>query len=130
MEIQSLFDGDESAPSPDSSKESEAYDPMAEVEQADHDIQTTPKTRGRGQKRTHYYRNPVSKQVVTLNMPARCPEEDPYCTEVCKIRLYLEDRVQGWLDLADVEWAVRFLYVQNLLKGVPLIPEDSIGPAS
>ena len=63
-------------------------------------------------------------------MPARCPEDAPNCTEVRNIRLYIEDRVQVWLDLTDVEWAVRFLYVQNLLKGVPLIPEDSTGPAS
>ena len=103
---------------------------MAEVEQADHDVQTTPKTRGRGQKRTRYYKNHVSKQVVTLSMPARCPEEAPNCTEVHTIRLYIGDRQQVWLDLADVEWAVRFLYVQNLFKGVPLIPGDSTGPAS
>ena len=63
-------------------------------------------------------------------MPARCPEVAPNYTEVRKIRLYIEDRVQVWLDLADVEWAVRFLYVHNLLKGVLLIPEDSTGPAS
>ena len=103
---------------------------MAEVEQADHDIRTTPKTRGRGQKRARYYMNHVSKQVVTLNMPAHCPEEDPDCTEVRKTRTYIEDRVQVWPGLADVEWALRFLYVQNLLQGVPLILEESIGPTS
>ena len=130
MEIQKLCDGEESSPSPAKSKEGEDYDPMAEVEQVDQDVQNTPKTRGRRQMRTRYHRNHVSKQVVTLSMPARCPEEAPNCTEVRKIRLYIEDQVQVWLDLADVEWAVRFLYVQNLLKGVPLIPEDSTGPAS
>ena len=63
-----------------------------------------------------------------MSMPVRCPEEDPNCKEVRNIRLYIEDRVQIWLDLADVDWAVRFLYVQNLLKGVALIHEDSPGP--
>ena len=130
LEIQKLCDGEESSFSPAKSKESEYYDPMAEVEQVDQVVQNTTKTRGRGQKRTRYYKNHVSKQVVILSMPARCPEEAPNCTEVRNIRLYIEDRRQVWLDLADVEWAVRFLYVQNLLKGVPLIPEDSTGPAS
>ena len=130
LEIQKLCDGEESSYSPAKSKESEDYDPMAEVDQDDQHPQNTTKTRGRGQKRARYYKNHVSKQVVTLSMPARCPEEDPNCTKVRNIRLYIEDRVQVWLDLADVEWAVKFLYVQNLLKGVPLIPEDSTGPAS
>ena len=130
LEIQKLCDGEESSFSPAKSKESEYYDPMAEVEQDDRDVQNTRKTRGRGLKRTRYYKNHVSKQVVTLSMPARCPEEDPNCKEVRNIRLYIEDRQHMWLDLADVEWAARFLYVQILLKGVPLIPEDSTGPAS
>lgn len=130
VEIQKLCDGEGSSVSQAISKESEEYDPMAEVEQDDEDVQNTTKTRGRGQKRNRYYKNHFRKQVVTLSMPARCPEEDPHCTEVRNIRLYIEDRVQIWLDLADVEWAVRFLYVQNLLKGIPLITEDSTGPAS
>ena len=52
-------------------------------------------------------------------MPAQCPEENPNCTEVRKIRLYIEDRQQIWLDLEDVVWAVRYLYIQNLLNGGP-----------
>ena len=130
MELQKLCDGEESSVSPAKSKESEDWDPMAEVEQVDQDVQNTTKTRSRGQKRTRYYKNHVSKQVVTLSMPARCPKEAPNCTEVRNIRLFIEDRVQVWLDLADVEWALRYLYVPNLLKGVPLIPEDSIGPVN
>ena len=101
---------------------------MAEVEQVDEDVQKNAKTRGRGQKRTRYYKNLVTKKVVSLDMPVRCREEDPNCTEVRKIRVYIEDRKQIWLDLADAEWAARYPYVQNLLKGVPLIPEDSTGP--
>ena len=109
--------------------ESEEYDPMAEVEQVDDDVQKNiKKTSGRGQKRTRYYKNLVSKTVASLDMPVRCREEDPNCTEVRKISVYIEDRKQIWLDLADVEWAVQYLYIQNLLKGVPLVPDDSTGP--
>ena len=61
-------------------------------------------------------------------MPVRSPEEDPDCTEVRQIRLYVVDRKVVWLHIDDVEWAVRYLYVQNLLKGVPLVLDDSAGP--
>ena len=129
-EVQKLCDGEESSAQAVVTGRSEYCDPMAEVEQVDQDgTSTSPsKTRGRGQKRTRYYQNHASKKVVTLNMPAQCPEENANCTEVRKIRLYIEDRQQIWLDLEDVEWAVRYLYIQNLLKGVPLIPEGSTGP--
>ena len=129
VHIQNLCDGVESASSV-VPQDGNDYDPMAEVEQTDESAQPSSKTVGRGQKRARYYRNHSSKQVVTLSMPVRCPEEDPQCEEVRKIRLYIEDRIQVWLDLADVEWAVRYLYVQNLLKGVPLIAEDSTGPVT
>ena len=127
LEIQKVCDGAEVTSSA-VPEESEDYDPMAEVEQVDEDAQKNAKTRGRGQKRTRYYKNLVTKKVVSLDMPVRCREEDPNCTEVRKIRVYIEDRKQIWLDLADVEWAARYLYIQNLLKGAPLIPEDSTGP--
>ena len=104
------------------------YDPMAEVEQTDGAAQRNSKTYGQGNKRTRYYKNLVVGRIVPLDMPVRCPEEDPQCTELRTIRVYVENRIQLWLDLADVEWAVRYLYVQNLLKGVPLIPDESTGP--
>ena len=102
MEIQKLCDGEELSVSPAKSKESEDYDPLAGVEQVDQDDQNTPKTRGRGQKRTRYYKNHVSKQAVTLSMPARCPEEAPNCTEVRNIRLYIEERRQVWFGLLQM----------------------------
>ena len=43
------------------------------------------------------------------------------------IKVYVEDRKQIWIALADVEWAVRYLYIQKRLNGVPLIPDDSTG---
>ena len=44
------------------------------------------------------------------------------------IEVYVEDRGEIWIALADVEWAVRYLYIQKRLNGVPLIPDDSTGP--
>ena len=101
---------------------------MTEVEGDNENTPNAGKTKGRGLKRIRYYRNHVAKTIVSLDMPVRCPEEDPTGTERRKIRIYIEDRRQIWLDLADVEWAVRYLYIQNHLKGVPLIADDSTGP--
>ena len=126
-EIQTHCDNPGSVSDPDLA-EGDDYDPMTEV---DGDKENTPnarKIKGRGQKRLRYYTNRVANKIVSLDMPVRCPEEDPTGTERRNIRIYIEDRRQIWLDLADVEWAVRYLYIQNHLKGVPLIADDSTGP--
>ena len=117
--------GSNSAPDPAADAD---HDPMAEVGQ-EGDPPSAPKIKGRGQKRLRYYKNHRTKTTVSFDMPVRCPEEDPTCTDMRKVRVYIEDRKQIWLDIADVEWAVRYLYIQNHLKGVPLIPDDSVGPA-
>ena len=33
------------------------------------------------------------------------------------LRLFIVDRKQVWLCIDDVEWAWRYMYVQNMLKG-------------
>ncbi len=105
------------------------YDPMMEVEEEQGQDNIAPsKTKCQGQKRQRYYRNHARDSTVTVEMPVKCPEEDPKCKEVRKIRLYIADRKTIWLHIDDVEWAVRYLYVQNFLKGVPLVPDDSNGP--
>ena len=129
--ISKMCDGEEVAPSSvvAAVPQGDDYDPMEEVELTDAPAQRSPsKAVGQGKKRTRYYKNLVVGKIVPLDMPVRCPEEDPQCTELRTIRVYVENRIQLWLDLADVEWAVRYLYVQNLLKGVPLIPDESTGP--
>ena len=103
----------------------EDYDPMAEVEASP---PANTKVPGNGNKRTRYYKNHCKKTCVTLQMPERCPEQDPKCTELRTIKLFIEDRKQIWLHLDDVEWAVKYLYAQNMLKGVPLVSPDSAGP--
>ena len=100
---------------------------MMEVEQ-DELGHSPAKIKGRGIKRMRYYGNPQSQTIATFDVPARCPEEDAHCTEVRKIKLYVTDRKEVWLHIDDVEWAIRYLYMQHLLKEVPLVPEDSTGP--
>ena len=126
-EIQKYCDDPGCAPDPEPEEDDE-YDPMMEVEGNKEDPPSASKTKGRGQKRFRYYKNHRSNTIVKLDMPVRCPEEDPTGTERRTIKIYIQDRRQIWLDLADVEWAVRYLYIQNQLKGVPLIADDSTGP--
>jgi len=109
--------------------ESEDCDPMMEVEHDQEDVELSPsKIKARGEKRMRYFRNLAKDSIATFDMPVRCPEEDTDCTKVRQIRLYVVDRKVIWLQIDDVEWAVRYLYVQNLLKGVPLVLDDSTGP--
>ena len=127
--IQQFCDGEMSTSS-SVAMDSEDYDPMQEVEQEQGGSEVSPyRTKSQGPKRMRYYKNHVKNSVVTLDMPVRCPREDPSCTVVRQIWPYITDRKTIWLHIDDVEWAVRFLYVQNLLKGVPLVSDDSTGPA-
>ena len=66
--------------------------------------------------------------MVSVTAPAVSPEEDPRSTSTRTIQLYVVDRKQVWLDLDDVEWALRFLYMQYMLKGVPVVSPDDTGP--
>ena len=48
-------------------------------------------------------------------VPAVSPEEDPMSTSTRTIELYVvhqKQRKQLWLDLDDLEWAVRFMHMQ------------------
>ena len=105
---------------------SEDYDTMMEVDEDEDDSPS--KIKVQGPKRMRYHMNLAKTSIVTLDVLARSPEEDPDCTEVRQIRLYVVDRKMVWLHIDDVDWAVRYLYVQNLLKGVPLVLDDSPGP--
>ena len=82
----------------------------------------------RGVRRLRYYKTNNKGKVVTVSLPARCAEEDEHCQDVRDVKLFIADRKSVWVSLGDVSWVVRILYVQNHLKGVPLIPADSAGP--
>ena len=110
---------------------SDENDPMADV---GHDAEENPsasdKVQRPGKKRTHYYKNKASKTVVAVDMPVRCPEEDASCTTMRTVTLYIADRKTIWMALSDIEWAIKYLFVQNHLKGVPLIADDDVGPGA
>ena len=46
------------------------------------------------------------------------------------VKLYCIDTRQIWLELKDVPWAIRFLYLQNKHQGVPAISDDDVGPSA
>ena len=111
---------------PIAAEDSHERDPMDEVLQ---DEASSPRgTKHQGQKRMRYYTNHARGTVHTVRMPARCPEEDPGCTDVREVRLYVQDRKTIWLHIDDVEWAVKYLFAQSELKGVPEVDDDSTGP--
>ena len=61
-------------------------------------------------------------------VPAVSPEGDPMSTSAITIELYVVDRKQRnqlWLDLDDLEWAVRFMYMQIVLKPDPVPCDDT-----
>ena len=44
------------------------------------------------------------------------------------VKLFIIDRKTVWLSIDDVAWAVRYLYEQAHLKGVPVVVDDDAGP--
>ena len=103
------------------------YDPMQEIEVDDG---THSRSRGvEGRARLRYPKqNKAKNRLVTVTVPAVSPEEDPMSTSTRTIQLYVVDRKQVWLDIDDVEWALRFLHMQFVLKGVPVVSPDDTGP--
>ena len=86
------------------------------------------KTRGCGGSRERYYNNVAKSTIFYTYMPEKPPQEDPSETDQRRIAFYIQDRLTIWLDIDDVAWAVRFLYVQNMLNGTPLVQPDSTEP--
>ena len=107
--------------------EVDEYDPMQEIEVDDG---THSRSRGvEGRARLRYPKqNKANNRWVTVIVPAVSPEEDPMSTSTRTIQLYVVDRKQVWLDLDDVEWALRFLHMQFVLRGVPVVSPDDTGP--
>ena len=78
--------------------------------------------------RHRWYGNRARNQIVAVDMPARCPEEDPSCTEYRRVTLHITDRRQIWLSIDDIEWAIKYLFVQHQLRGVGAVADDDEGP--
>ena len=112
----------------------EEYDPMNEVDCAEVDISPAKKprqeTRGCGDKRARYYKNHAKGRILDIDFPKYPPEIVADCREKRSIQLLIATRQQVWLRLEDVPWAVKYLYIQGVLKGVPLVAADSRGPCA
>ena len=72
--------------------------------------------------------NKARKTCILVDLPDRCPEVDPGGLLTRAITLYVVDRVQIWLSLNDVAWAVQYMHDQNMLKGVAAVAEEDTGP--
>jgi len=78
--------------------------------------------------RARYYKNKARNCIATVNVTSRPPEIDPNCTQMRAVKLFIVDRQTIWISTDDVSWAVRYLFDQNHLKGVPLVADDDAGP--
>ena len=108
--------------------EAGSYGPMDEINRA----QTTNVTavlQADKHGRTRYYKNPARNCIVTVNVLSRPHETDPTCTQMRAITLFIVDRKTVWLSPNDVSWAVRYLFDQHKLKGVPVVNDDDEGPS-
>ena len=108
-----------------------ADDPMNDLEAGDEKASPSKRTRGDGGSRTRYYKNHAANSTVRVTLAASPPElrgHTEYTDGTREVRLFVVDRKVIWLHLSDVAWAVHYLYVQCLLKGVPLVAPDSTGP--
>ena len=103
--------------------EVDEYDPMQEIEVDDG---THSRSRGvEGRARLRYPKqNKAKNRLVTVTVPAVSPEEDPMSTSTRTIQLYLVDFQQVWLDIDDVEWALRYLHMQFVRVTI-----DDAGPS-
>ena len=55
---------------------------------------------------------------------------DPTCKHKYKARLLVVHRSQVWLQIDDVNWAVKYMYSQYVLKGVAYVSPDDAGPSA
>ena len=44
------------------------------------------------------------------------------------ITIYIAGRKQLWLHLKDVPWAIKYMFIQQLLKGIDVVASDDEGP--
>jgi len=101
-------------------------DPMNDIDAPA--VETPIKTRGRGAKRKRT--NTGRGKVVTVQLPLEPPEVNPFCIETRTARLYVQHSSQIWLHIDDVNWAVKYMYAQYVLKGVAHVSPDDAGPSA
>ncbi len=69
-------------------------------------------------------------QVVRVTMPEWPPEALTGGEAVIPrtVHVWVEGTGTLWLHWQDLEWMIRFLVIQQQLKGVPVVAEDDEGP--
>ena len=70
----------------------------------------------------------MKRTVVTHSLPEKCPEAFPENEEMRTVRLLMMDHQTIWLALEDVDWAIKYLYAQYQVQGVPVLAPDDAGP--
>ena len=102
-------------------------DPMNDVAGGDDDGHPE-KRRRRGilaERRTRA--NPCKGKVFKWNCPSLCPEAYPGNKETRCISLLILDHQTIWLSIDDVDWAVKYLYAQYMVKMDEVLPADGPG---
>ena len=105
------------------------YDPMNEVDCPQDDDIGGGNCHGGGAKRSRYnVKNIAKHRFLEVDLAMHPPEIVRNSDAKKTVLLFIVDRKQIWLRLSDVPWAVKYLYIQSLMKGVPMVAEDSRGP--
>ena len=78
--------------------------------------------------RVRYTKTHAKGRFLDMSVPADCSDEDPTSTAANSIQLYVVDRPQAWLDFDELEWALRFMYMQHALRGVPVVSPECKRP--
>ena len=107
----------------------EEHDPMADLEVSD-DESPSKRFKQHDGKRTRYSHTAYKRSILQVKLPESPPEVAAAGGGDREIRLYILDRKQLWLHIDDVPWAVKWMYIQVQLKGVPLVDDDSSGPST
>ena len=110
----------------DTEETKDEYDPMNEVDCPQGDANADRDCHGGGAKRAR--KNIAKHRFLEMELAMHPPEIVRNCSARKSILLFIVDRRQIWLRLSDVAWAVKYLYIQSLMKGVPMVAEDSHGP--
>ena len=110
-------------------------DPMNEIDVGEAATPVTTAKKSRKRVRItppkYEYKPNAAKNKVVVVQHRQVPEEvDPNNEALRKIPLFIQDRRSVWMTLGDVDWAIKYLYAQNQLKGVGAVRPDSAGPST
>ena len=119
---------EQAGPQQPDSAVAEEPDPMDALECVE-----TPKKKHKADSRPHRKQMRETGTFLVLDMPDLPLELWHLHRSSARraVRIYqVGDSRQIWLELQDVPWAIRFLYLQNKHQGVPAISDDDVGPSA